>query len=267
MYDITYSIHVTSYPLYLWHHIHYVSQHCVWLIPHSAYVWHHLHYRRHHIHSITPSYNLYDFTSTSGMTSHPLYQTSHPRYLCHHNLSTDIIPNFVWHHIHYVWQHSTVCCWYHTRHMCDIICTTHDITSTVSHQTTVFMMSHPLQAWPHTHSFRHCTHCIFVITTSPLISYPLLYDIIPTLCVTSNALYIISTPYVITLLYLWHHSHYIWNHIQYVGPQIHYTLVTSQPLICVITLTLLTTSHTLCMISHSDNIWHLLHYTRHHILA
>ena len=42
--------------------------------------------------------------------------------------------------------------------------------------------------------------------------------------------------------------------------------VTSQPLICVITLTLLITSHTLCITSDSDNIWHLLHYIRHHIL-
>ena len=33
------------------------------------------------------------------------------------------------------------------------------------------------------------------------------------------------------------------------------------------TLTLLTTSHTLCMTSDSDNAWHLLHYTILHILA
>ena len=73
------------------------------------------------------------------MTSHPLYQISHPLYLRHHNLSNDFIPTFVWHHTHY---------------MCDIIWT--------------------------------------------------LYNII-------------STPYVITLLYLWHHSLYRWNHILYVG--------------------------------------------------
>ena len=51
----------------------------------------------------------------------------------------------------------------------------------------------------------------------------------------------------------------MWGHI--------YTIhVTSQPLICVITLTLVITSHILCMTSDSDNVWHLLHYTRHHIL-
>ena len=137
--DILSTLFMTSYPLCM------RTQHCVLLIPHSAYVWHPLHYRWHHIHSITPNHSIYDVTSTSGMTSHPWYQTSHPLYLCHHNLSTDSIPSFVWHHTHY---------------MCDIIC--------------------------------------------------ILFDII-------------STPYDLSLLYIWHHSLYIWNHIQYVGPHIHYT--------------------------------------------
>ena len=112
---------------------------------------------------------MYEITYSIHVTSYPLY---------------------LWHHIHYVWQHNTVCFWYPSRHMCDIICTTDDITSTLSHETPVFMMSHPLQAWHHTHCIRHLTHCIFVITTSALISYPLLYDIIPAICVTSYALYI-----------------------------------------------------------------------------
>ena len=151
---------------------------------------------------------MYDITYSIHVTSSPLY---------------------LWHHIQNVWQHNTVC-WYHTRHMCDIICTADDITSTLSHQTTVFMMSHPLQAWHHTHCIRHRTHCIFVITTSPLVSCPLLYDIISTICVTSYALYITSyqlllsshyCTYDITdsiyettssmwdtcTLYMWHHSH------------------------------------------------------------
>ena len=122
---ITPTLSMISQPLYVWYHIQYMwdilstlfmisyplcmtSQPCVLIIPHSAYVWHHLHYRRCHIHSITPSHNLYDFKSTSGMTSHSLNQTSHQLYLCHHNFSTDRTPTFVWHHTHYV---------------CDIICT------------------------------------------------------------------------------------------------------------------------------------------------
>ena len=129
------------------------------------------------------------------MISQPHYIWYHIEYTC------DILPLYLWHHFHHVWQHSTVCCWYHTRHICDIICTTDDITSTLSHQTTVFRISHPLQAWHHTHCIRYCTHCIFVITTSPMISYPLLYDIIPTICVTSYKLYI-------TLYQLCMSSHY-----------------------------------------------------------
>ena len=86
--------------------------------------------------------------------------------------------------------------WHHSHSMYDLhyICTTDDITSPPSHQTTAFMMSHPLQAWHHTNFFRHRSHCIFVITTSPWISHPFLYDITPTLCVISYALYITSPP-------------------------------------------------------------------------
>ena len=160
--DIISTIFMTSYPLCM------TRQHWVLLIPHSAYVWHHLHYRWYHIHSVTPNHSIYDVPFTSRIISHQLYQTSHSLYLCHHNLSSDIISTIVWHHIHY---------------MCEIICT--------------------------------------------------LYNII-------------STPYVITLLYLWHHSLYIWNHIQYIGPHIHYTCDK--------------TATNLCHHSHSiDNITHTLY--------
>ena len=83
------------------------------------------------------------------------------------------------------------------RHMCDILCAADDVSSTLSPQITVFMMPHPLQAWYHTPCITDCTHCIFVITTSPLISHPLLNDITPTFCVTSYALYITSHPILI----------------------------------------------------------------------
>ena len=48
---------------------------------------------------------------------------------------------------------------------------------------------------------------------------------------------------------------------------IHTMHATSQPEIGVMTLALLKISRSLCMTSHSDNVWHLLHYTRYHILA
>ena len=156
-------------------------------------------------------------------------------------------PLYLWHHIYYIWKHNTVCFWYHSRHMRDIICTKDDITSTLSQETVVFMMSHPLQAWHHTHCIRHHTHCIFVMKTSPLLSYPLLYDIIPTLCVTSYALYITSYQLLMSSHYCtWHYMcDHIWNHIQYVGPHTQYT--------CDITAT------NLCHHSHSiDNITHTL---------
>ena len=126
--DILFTIFLTSYPLCM------TTQHCVWWIPHSANLWHHLHYRWYHIHSITPDHIIYDVTSTSDMTSHPLYQKSHPLYLCHHNLSTDIIPSFVWHHTHY---------------MCDIICTICKIISTTYVFTLLYLWPHSPYIWNH----------------------------------------------------------------------------------------------------------------------
>ena len=94
-------------------------------------------------------------------------------------------------------------------------------------------------------------------------------------------IYIItSNPYVITLLYLWHHILYMWNHIQYVGQHIHYTWDITAT-ICVLTATIcvLTDSEniivwwienitrTLCMTLHSPYMWHPLHYSKHHILT
>ena len=94
-----------------------------------------------------------------------------------------------------VWHHNTLCWWHHIRHMRDILCTAGDIAYTLSQQTTVFIMSHSLQAWHHTPCIRYCTHCIFVITTSPLISHPLLnYK-------TSYALYRTSHPILMSLQY------------------------------------------------------------------
>ena len=175
------TLSMISQPLYIWYHIQYMehilttifmtsyplcmtSQHCVLIRHHWAYVWHHLYYRRCHIHSITPSHNLYDFTSTSGMTSHPLYQTSHQMYLCHQDLSTDITHNFVWHHTHYI---------------CDIICTVHNIISTAYVITLLYLGQHNLDIWNHIQnavqnihypcditvtSLCHHTHCFESIT-------------------------------------------------------------------------------------------------------
>ena len=131
---------------------------------------------------------------------------------------------YLWHHIHYVWQHNTVCFWYDTQHMCDIICTRDDITSTLPHQITVFdvtstsgMTSHPLYQTLHPLYLCHLNLSTYIIPTFVWHDTNYMCDNIYSLC------NIISTPYVITLLYLWYHSLYIWNHIQYVEPHIHYT--------------------------------------------
>ena len=171
--------------------------------------------------------------STVSVQPHPLYQWyhSHPIYDITYGICVTAYPRCLWYHIHYVRQHNTACCWYRTRHMCDIFALQMISNPLYHSKTTIFMMSHPLRAWHHNHSIRHRTHCIFVITTSPLISYPLLYDIIPTISVTSYALYITSyqllrlhTSVLMTLeplymkphpicratytLYVWHNSHY-----------------------------------------------------------
>ena len=126
--DIISTIFKTSYPLYM------TTQHCVLFIPHSAYLWLPLHYRWYHIHSITANHSIYDVTSTSGMTSHPLYRISHPLYFCHHTLATDIIPTLVWHHTHY---------------MCDIICTLYNIIPTPYVITLLYLWYHSLCIWKH----------------------------------------------------------------------------------------------------------------------
>ena len=208
---------------------------------------------------------MYDITYSIHVTSYPLY---------------------LWHHIHYVWQHNTVCCWYHTRHMCDIICTTDDITSTLSHQTRVFMMSHQIQAWHHTHCIWHHTHSIFVITTSLLISYPLLYDIVPTICVTSYALYITSYPLLMSSHYCTYGSTTLrYETISSMQFKIYSIHVTSPSLVCVITPNVLRASHPLflwhhirhrysifCTIEHiayslyeikPPFLWHHTHYIWH----
>ena len=160
------------------------TQTCVLNTPHSTYVWHHLHYRRRHIHSITPSHNLYDFTSTSDMTSHPvylwhhiqyvryhhmafmttqsLYMTSHPPYLtsqilylCHHTDGTHICIDVSL----YRW-HPSKCVTHHTRHIYGIIPDLHHIAFTL-----YGINNHVL--WHH----KHCIHDI----RSPL------YDITSTL--------------------------------------------------------------------------------------
>ena len=134
MYDLTYSIHVTSYPVYdIICSMYENTKLCVvdntLDICVTSFA---LQMLSHH--SITSNHSIYDVTTTSGMTSYPLYQTSYPLYLCHYNLSTDIIPTFVLHH---------------TLYMDDIICTLHNIISTTYVITLLCLCHHILYIWNH----------------------------------------------------------------------------------------------------------------------
>ena len=154
-------LYLTSRPLYLCHHTHPIDDITAntWNVLHPVYLWHHIPYvsdkistkydittlcvdvttlricvtsfvlqmTLHTIASITPHHSIYDVTSTSGMTSHTLYQTLHPLYLCHHKLSTDITTTFEWHH---------------TYLLCGIICTIWNITSNPYVMTLLYLWHH-----------------------------------------------------------------------------------------------------------------------------
>ena len=79
--------------LYMWHRNHYLCHHThcidniiptVCMTSHSPYVWQRLHDRRHHILTLWSQ-------TTVFMSSHPLYLTSFPLYLCHHIHCIDVI--------------------------------------------------------------------------------------------------------------------------------------------------------------------------------
>ena len=178
---ITSTVWTTSHPLFLWHHTRHMSGIvCITQEITSSHFdlkppfWgHHPHYIRHCVHCICV------ITPTLSMISQPLYVWYHIKYIWD-ILSTVFMTSYppcmttqhcelITPHSAYLWQHFA----------------TEDVTSTLSHQATVFMTSHPLQEWHHNPCSRHRTNCIFVITTSPLISHPLLYDTTPTISVTS----------------------------------------------------------------------------------
>ena len=160
----SYALHVTSHPQFRTSH-HFIYQirstlsdltSSIPLSSHSPYQWYHSHY-------------MYDVTSSISVTSRPLS---------------------LWHNIHYVLHRNTLCWWRDTGHMYDILCAADDNAPALSHETTVFMMSHPLQAWQHSPCIRHRTHCLYVIRPSTLTSHSLLCDITLTFWVTSYEQYI-----------------------------------------------------------------------------
>ena len=205
---------------------------------------------------------MYDITATLCMTSYALRVTSHPLFRTSHHFLYDIrstlsdLTSTVYLSIHPPYR------WYYSHYMYDLTCSVsvtsrplyYDIIYTKYDITTLCvddaalgicmtsfalqMTTHPVYhttrqyLWCHIH-LRHDNTAPYQ-TSHPL--YPchhnLPSDISPTfvwhhthllcdiICTIDN---ITPNPYVITLLYLWHHNFYIWNHIQYVGQHIHYT--------------------------------------------
>ena len=200
------------------------------------------------------TYTTSDLMSTVSVSSHPLYQWYHSQYMYDmtSSISVTAYTLYLWHHTQYVWHHNTVCWWHRTQHMYDVICTTDDITSTLSQQITIFMRSHPLQAWHHTPCIRHCTNCIYVITTSPLIiTSTFVWHHTHYMCDIICTLYnITSTAYVITLLYLWQHHLYIWNDIQYAVQNMHHPCEITAINLCHHTHCVESIIPTLCMTAH-----------------
>ena len=114
--------------------------------------------------------------------------------------------------------------WHHTWHMYNIIGTTDDITLSLSHQITVFMISHPLQAWHHSHCIRHHIHCIFSSQTLHWYhTHVYMTPHPPYVCHHIHSIQHLIRSLHHHITYLWHHNLYIQNHIQYVGQHTHYT--------------------------------------------
>ena len=255
---ITPNVSILSNPVYVWHHLHYmyeiicntydITSTLYDIAP--LYLWHQVHYIWHHIHYIRPHIHCFCvITPTLSMISQPLYVRYHNQYTCD-ILSTIFMTSYplcktskhcvlmtphsayVWHHLHDRWHHI---------HSITTDHSIYDVTST--------------SAWRHTHSIRHCTHCVLVITTPPLISHPLLYDITPTVYVTSCALFIRAHPLLISSnLCTYDSTKPIYETTSSKQGNIYTIYVTSQPLICIITPTVLTTSHPLFVWHHT---WHM----------
>ena len=203
----------------LCHHTHSIKSitHTLCMTSHLAYVYHLLHYRRHYILTLWNQ-------ATIFMTSHTLYLTSYQHCFFHHiHCIDDIIPTlFMRSHPLYMSTSYPLYCIQEPIHY---VCT---ITATVP-------VSHPHFPWYH-------TLCI--------------YDIAPTICLTSDTLYKVSYPqfvssrhiiYDITgVLFMSSLPQYITLHPQYLCPHnpSTYDLWT-----------------TVCMTSHPLYIWHLMHHT------
>ena len=130
------------------------------------------------------------------------HQISHPLYLCHHIVSTDISRTFKRHHTPfcvtsyelYITSHSILMSSHDS---------TYDITASIYETTSSMRATYTLKMWYHRYYLCHHTHCIDNIT--------------PTLCLTSHS------------PYMWNRLHYTRHHSLTFCPQTT-ILRTSHPL-------------------------------------
>ena len=158
-----------------------------------------------------PPYILYHIWYTCAILP-TIYMISYP--LC---MTTQhcvlLIPHtaYVWHHLHYRWYHI---------HSITPSYSCYDFTSTwglISH--TLYQRSHQLYL---------CYHNLSTYIT-PIFVWHHTHYMCDNICTLYN---IISTAYVITLLYLGQHILDIWNQIQYAVQNIHYPLDLTVPSLC-----------------------------------
>ena len=176
---------LTSHPVYLCHHTHWINfiKPSVCMTSQPLSVWHHMHYMWYHIHNLVHH-------TTLCMTSCPLYMTSFPLYLCHHTHPINDITASIC-----ITSHTVYLC-HHIHYIYDIISTKYDITTFCVDDTTLGICmtyfalqkaTHPLYhtkpqyLWCHIHFRQDNTAPVsditatvsVVITPSPLISHPL----------------------------------------------------------------------------------------------
>ena len=174
----------------------------------SVSVWSHPLYRWYNTHS------LYDITSTVYMAQYALYMTSHPWFMTSQHSTHDITTLYSWHqsyyispHTDYIWQHIHCICQLSQiiDHTTQIVCMITQLQYVWHHMNYIWHHIHSL--WYHSTLWHH-THCKYVITPRiPVIASsaagPLLivywlyhtyymYDMNPTICMTSQEFYMTS---------------------------------------------------------------------------
>ena len=223
-----------------WHHIHFITtNHSIYVVTSTSGMTSHPLYlcittspliSHPLLYDITPTFSVASYThDTQSLCNHTaVLMTSQTLYMKPHPVCRAKYTLYMWHHSHCLCHHThcidkshPLFVWHHTRHMCGIICTIQDITSSLYDLKPPFL-------WHHTNYIWHCVHCICVITPTVLmISHQLyLWDHIcynsqyHIHCIQHDSLCIcVITPTHSMIphpLYVWHHTHSMYNIIYHI---------------------------------------------------